>query len=346
MAAIVVGIATSHSPMLSLPGELWQEYGKGDRNNPDLLAPPDGRRLTYDELLAQADPSLARRATPEVFQQQYAECQRAINVLRETLAEASPDTVLIVGDDQEEVFFNDNMPAISIYWGDSLRLVPRHGRNPVAEAAMWGYGKEEKAYPVDSALGLHLVQSLTEAEFDVGHSRYLRENPGGEVGPCDYIPTPRATPPHRQGMPHAYGFVMQRLLDAREVPLVPVTLNTCYPPNQPTPRRCYALGRAIRRAIEEWGEPRRVAVVASGGLSHFVLDEEIDHMVLEGLRERDADRLANLPRQRINGAASEVRNWITAGGALEDKEMEIVGYVPVCRTPAGSGGGWGFARWR
>ncbi|MDA1220344.1 MAG: hypothetical protein O2909_13095 [Chloroflexi bacterium] len=39
-------------------------------------------------------------------------------------------------------------------------------------------------------------------------------------------------------------------------------------------------------------------------------------------------------------------NWITAAGASEHLDMEIVDYVPVYGSPAGTGGGWGFAIWR
>ena len=39
-------------------------------------------------------------------------------------------------------------------------------------------------------------------------------------------------------------------------------------------------------------------------------------------------------------------NWVTAAGALEHLDMELVDYLPVYRSPAGTGGGWGFARWQ
>ncbi len=87
-------------------------------------------------------------------------------------------------------------------------------------------------------------------------------------------------------------------------------------------------------------------MVASGGLSHFLVDEEIDQMAIKGMREKDADLLASMPRYRLNSGNSEILNWVTAAGALEHLEMDLVDYVPVYRSPAGSGGGWGFAIWR
>ena len=68
-------------------------------------------------------------------------------------------------------------------------------------------------------------------------------------------------------------------------------MNTYYPPNQPTPRRCYRLGQKIREAVERWDQNGRVAVVASGGLSHFVIDQELDASVLRGIEKGDTELL-------------------------------------------------------
>jgi hypothetical protein len=69
-------------------------------------------------------------------------------------------------------------------------------------------------------------------------------------------------------------------------------------------------------------------------------------MVLDLMRNRNAEGIASLPLERMNSATSEIRNWIAAAGALEHLDMEVVEYVAARRTPAGTGGGWGFARWR
>jgi hypothetical protein len=106
-------------------------------------------------------------------------------------------------------------------------------------------------------------------------------------------------------------------------------------------------GEAIASAVREWGEPARVAIVASGGLSHFVVDEELDRMVLDGLAHNDAKALQAIPRHRLHSAASEALNWVALGGAMHDTAltMELLAYVPVYRSPAATGGGWAFARW-
>jgi 3-O-methylgallate 3,4-dioxygenase len=141
---------------------------------------------------------------------------------------------------------------------------------------------------------------------------------------------------------------VKRLFNNQPRPILPIFENTCYPPNQPTVKRSYKFGEEIRKAIESWDSNLTVAVVASGGMSHFVVDEEMDWMVLDALKNKDAEALQAIPRERLYSAASETQNWIALGGVLQDTDlnMEIVEYVPVYRTPAATGGGWGFARWQ
>jgi 3-O-methylgallate 3,4-dioxygenase len=226
-----------------------------------------------------------------------------------------------------------------------MRRVPRSRPARPGLEFIEGYGQESGEYPIDAELGRYLIERLIEDDFDVAHSRYMHEEYGGTIGPAGYVEKPRVTQKRAQGMTHAYTFVTTRILKGKQIPLVPVTINTCYPPNQVTPKRAYALGRALRRAIEAWPSSKRVAVAASGGLSHFVVDEEIDWMALNAMKNRDAEAIAALPKERIDSAASEIRNWIAAAGACEHLTMEVVAYVAAYRTPAGTGGGWCCARW-
>ena len=114
---------------------------------------------------------------------------------------------------------------------------------------------ETRHYPVHAGLANHLIASLIDRDFDVASANAL---------------------PEGQGEGHAFGFVHRRLMNGAAIPVVPVVLNTYYPPNQPSPRRCYRLGQAIRAAVEGYPESLRVGVVASGGLSHFTVDEALD----------------------------------------------------------------------
>ena len=58
MAQIVVGVSTSHGPMLSMPPELWLGFGQDDRKREALVAPWDVSTVSHEELLAQANPSI------------------------------------------------------------------------------------------------------------------------------------------------------------------------------------------------------------------------------------------------------------------------------------------------
>jgi len=168
------------------------------------------------------------------------------------------------------------------------------------------------------------VHALIDEEFDIARCNKLRPEIG--VG-------------------HAFSFLYRRILPGGRVPMVPVMVNTYYPPNQPTPKRCYALGRAVRRAIDSWDSNQRVAVMASGGLSHVVIDEEIDAMVIDGLRKKEPQTLWKLPRERLWGGTSEILNWVALAGVVESMELNYLEYVTTYRSPAATGCGMGFAYW-
>jgi hypothetical protein len=86
-----------------------------------------------------------------------------------------------------------------------------------------------------------------------------------------------------------------------------------------------------------------VLLVASGGLSHFVLDEELDRMLIKGLQDNNRLLLENLPR--LDTPTGEIRNWIVAAGACQDHRFDLIDYVPTPRSRAGTGGGWAFGQW-
>jgi aromatic ring-opening dioxygenase catalytic subunit (LigB family) len=140
--------------------------------------------------------------------------------------------------------------------------------------------------------------------------------------------------------------VHRRLLAAHVVPVVPVVVNTYYPPNQPRPARCYQLGRALRAAIESFPANQRIGILASGGLSHFTIDEDLDRLVLRACREGDQAALAALPVNKLNSGSSEIRNWIVVAGAAEALHTAWQEYEPLYRSPAGTGCGMAFACWK
>jgi hypothetical protein len=359
MADIVLGIGTSHTPLLALPADLWPVYARRDAGNPELAYPPHGWVMPYAEGLEYVAPDVrAKYRGAEAFPAQAEACQRALDELSSTLRSVKPDITVIISDDQDEWLFEDNMPALAVYWGESAPLIPRWPPlrvedREVAEAIVRGYGDVAMEIPVASRFGRFLIEYLIEHDFDVAHMRYLKQPYGGRV--ARRYPTrqgelayERETPPREQGLPHGVAFIIKRLFANAPGLILPVFQNTCYPPNQPTPRRCFAVGQAIAAAVGEWSGPASVAIIGSGGLSHFVVDEELDRTVLGALGRKDAAALCSLPRERLYSAASESLNWVALGGAMQGTSltMELLAYVPVYRTPAATGGGWAFARWR
>lgn len=318
MAQVVIGIGTSHSPQLSIRAKDWDSLLKKDQTDP---------RLDYPGLLKRAKPGIAAEITPEKFRERDEACLKAVKDLGDALQKADVDVVVVFGDDQQEQFHDDNMPMFAIYHGKSLPVVKDSGLRPSGwkDAERKGWAETQPEYDTASDLAEHLIRALTDAEFDITRCNKLR----AEIG-----------------VGHAFSFLYRRILPGSRVPMVPVMVNTYYPPNQPTPKRCYAFGKAVRKAIETWTSDKRVALLASGGLSHIVVDEEIDQMVIDGLKNKKPEVLFRLPRERLWGGTSEILNWVALAGAMEDRELKYFEYVTTYRSPAATGCGMGFAYWQ
>ena len=338
MAKIVLGIGTSHTPTICTPPEQWADLAERQKGSRELLSHKrDGSVVPYETLLEEANGRFDGMVGLDQFKERHHRMQVAVAELNRTMKEISPDVVVVFSDDQDEIFFEDNMPMFSIYWGDTFRQSAR----PTPD----GEGDLEMDVPCDPALGKHLIEFLVDHEFDVSHSRYMKEAYGGSIGPAGYVGWKRETAERPRGIGHGFTFVVNKLMDHKPAPIVPITQNTCYPPNQPIPKRSFSLGRAVKDAVEAWDSDKRVAVVGSGGLSHFVVNEELDRLALKGMKEHNAEILCSLPRQQLQSASSEILNWVATAGAADHLDMEILDYMPTPRTPAGTGGGWGFARW-
>ena len=326
MAKIVLGVGTSHTPMLNAPLGDWSRFIERDRLRPHL--DKEGRPRTYQELEQLADPRMHEQLTPEVFARRHSAALAEVERLGTLLRRAELDTLIVVGDDQKELYDDANMPAILLYRGQTIRNVPlrEHPGPDWARQASAKYFEAEqpREYPVNVDLAMHLIDSLMDEEFDLSCSDRLAPDAG-------------------EG--HAFGFVHNRLLHGTPIAVVPVFLNTYYPPNQPTPGRCYKLGQAIRQAVEHFPGDARIGVIASGGLSHFTVDEELDGRVMQALRDKDVAALSALPRQLLQSGNSEIRNWICMAGASEHLALRSMEYIPAYRTPAGTGTGLCFAHW-
>lgn len=341
MAEIVAGFASSHTPLMSLPGRLWTGPAEGDVRRTELVRLSDGKVVNYPELLASADPAIAKLVNVETFERRAENIKKGLDALNKAFGEVNPDVVVMFGDDQNEWFFDDNMPSINVYWGDTIKMLPYKVAEDASEAKRAeaaGFGPREMDYPVDSDLGLHIIESLMERDFDVAHSRYQKEKYGGTIGPSTWwLRSAHETKPRPFGMGHAFHFPIGRWFDNKIVPIVPININTCYPPNWISPKRAYALGRAVREAVLNWKTDKRVAIACSGGLSHHVVDEEIDQLALKGLSEANGEILSALPRVRLQVGTTETLNWVATAGAMGNAKMDMLTYEPGYRTPAGTG---------
>jgi OH-DDVA oxygenase/3-O-methylgallate 3,4-dioxygenase len=334
MAEIVLGFATSHGPLLATPPGEWDLRGAVDRRNTELA----WRDRTYDfAALAQARGSdFAAMNAPDVRAERYARCQRSLDELGRVCDAARPDALLIVGDDHHEWFMADIQPAFSIFHGDRLlnrALTPeetaRQQSLGLGYAAEMYYPAVDESYACPAGLATHLVESAMGDGFDVTS--------------CGQQPAD-AGAPRRLG--HSFGFIYRRILRTRP-PLIPVMVNTYYPPNQPSPRRCFEFGKALGRALVKWPGGERIAVAASGGLTHFVVDEEMDRRLLDAMASGDYDRLVSEPDIHFRSGTSEIKNWIVVAGILAETglRMTLLDYAACYRTEAGTGSGMGFAIW-
>lgn len=117
------------------------------------------------------------------------------------------------------------------------------------------------------------------------------------------------------------------------VPIVPLYVNVYLPP-QPTPARCYAWGQALRTILD--ARPERVALLASGGMSHYPgtdryanPDFDFDRRWLERLAEGRGREMAALTGEELDKAGNvEIRTWITLLGAVGDARAEVLCYEP------------------
>jgi Catalytic LigB subunit of aromatic ring-opening dioxygenase len=330
MARLIAAFGSSHSIMLVAQREDWMHgFRVIDPKNAHYFDAA-GNPTDYAALLAAAPPGAADLASPERLSERYDAAQAAMNRIRDAIAAARLDVLLIVGDDQTELFRTSNNPAVALFYGPSIRNTAREPAAPndhwVKSARMWRHEPEaDHEYPVKSDLAEYLIRGLCDRDFDIAAMDGLE--PGQSEG-------------------HAFQFVHRRLLKDRTLPVIPVILNTFDPPNQPTPRRCVALGEALRDLIAAWPQDLRVGVIASGGLSHFVVDERLDQHVIDAIRRKDLPALGALDPKQLQAGSSEIRNWIVVGALARELDLDQVNYVPGYRSPALTGTGLAFATWK
>lgn len=243
-------------------------------------------------------------------------CMEAIAALRERLAAWAPDALVVVADDQHENILDDANPPFTVYVGGDFEA-----------SVSLTYFKEPKsenrtAYRTNSAMAQALLEELMEAGFDPAYSKELR---------------------YEGGLGHAFARVLKFLTPDAGVPVVPIMVNTYFPP-APSARRCVAFGRALAGALQKLPQTDKVVVIGSGGLSHTIIDETLDHGVINALKSNNLAYLGALPAAQLVTGTSEIRNWIVTAAAA-NRPATVVDYVPCYRIPNGVGCGMGFAYW-
>jgi Catalytic LigB subunit of aromatic ring-opening dioxygenase len=339
MAKIVYGFGSSHGPLLATPPERWDLRAADDRKNPEH--PFRGRIYTFPELVEarRGEKDFEKESSLETRQRSFERNVRAMDRLAEKLAEVNPDIIVVVGDDQHEWFHDDIQPSFTVYCGDQVinsAIDPEilKTKSPgIALAMSASHPPQDQSYPVPAGLATAIIEQAVADEFDIAVSMEQRSNARGIIG-----------------VGHAVGFVYRRIVQDRPVPVVPILLNTYFRPNRPTAKRCYQFGQSVGRAIAGWNGPnagKRVAICASGGISHFVVDEDFDTRMLTAIKNRDTKTIFAEPENMFLSGTSETKNWITVAGILSatDLQMNLIDYVPSCRSEAGTGCGMGFATW-
>ncbi len=334
MAEIVFGFGTSHSPLLNTPPENWDLRAGDDKKNP--AHPFRGKIYSFDELVElRKGENLAEQNAMPVREERYAKCQEHLKFLGRKLDEAAPDILVIMGNDQREAYLPDHTPAFLVYYGEDMvtrgitkeqlaRMSPG-----IAVAAKKNLGQPERSYQGVPDLAQHLFDELIE-DFDLSSSDQFTTKTG-----------------ETRSIPHAFSFIFRRVMNGQATPILPLFTNTFFPPNQPRSKRVIEFGKAVGRAIQSWDSDKKVAVAATGGLSHFVVDEDLDRRMLDAIASRDEATIIGEPEPNLQSGTSEIKNWVATMGVTDGTGLEFqeVDYIPCYRSEAGTGNAMAFGLW-
>ena len=228
-----------------------------------------------------------------------------------------PDVIIEVSPDHWVNFHLENLPAVCIGVGET------HDGPP--EPFLKSYPHREM--PGHPGFAAHLVASALEQGFEPSFSYRLR-------------------------LDHGFCIPLWRM-ELEPLPrIVPMIVNGIEPP-MPSLERCLQWGGALRAAVESYPEPLRVAVLASGGLSHSIgeptmgrIDQDFDHQCIrlfsQEKKENDLLDYLKSALPRAGNGSDEVRNWLVAHGAARGRGFDLVDYLPVPSVYVGCG----FASWR
>jgi Catalytic LigB subunit of aromatic ring-opening dioxygenase len=260
-------------------------------------------------------PELAKE-TDEVKWTKWRACMAAIEKLRRCVEALHPDVLIVVGDDQHENLVDDNMPPFTIYMGKDAEasVSLRYLNQPRSE--------NRTKYQIDPKMAEALITGLMDQSFDPSYSKKTR---------------------YDGGLGHAFARVLKFLVPNADCRVIPVMVNTYYPP-APSAKRCLQFGRALASLIRGYPSNDRIVIAASGGLSHTKIDEELDGGFMRALESNDTAAMSAMPSSVFREGTSEILNWIVIAGAA-DRGGKMLDYFPLYRTRTGVGCAMGFAHW-
>jgi protocatechuate 4,5-dioxygenase beta chain len=261
-------------------------------------------------------------ATPSIIEGHIQKIEAAFAVLRDQVKAYRPDVLVMIGDDQGDMFDDANNPTFSIYTGDEP-IWGRSARDPMTTPPQ---ERTKLVFPPHAEMSRYLLKGLIKRGFDVAN-----------VGKFD----PRGNP--TRGVSHMVSNLVPEVDPELRIPLVCVFLNEYFPP-LPSAARCAQLGAAIGQILNE--RPERIAIYASGGLSHFPgmfnagwIDQPLDRWILERLERNDLAALEHLftfDSDAMRSGTGEVRAWISAAAAM-NRPAKFVEYTAAHCTQTGCG---------
>jgi 2,3-dihydroxyphenylpropionate 1,2-dioxygenase len=225
-----------------------------------------------------------------------------VNTMGRELQALRPDALVIVADDHLNVFSFDAVPAMCVRIGRSVSRMSQEGAIEF-DRALEGLAER---YPLHEDLAHRVLEQGLEAGFDFAASW---------SAPLD----------------HAFLSPLTALYgEAPMPPLVPFWVN-CFVPPLPAARRCFAAGQHIARVVAE--SPWSVAIVATGGLSHFpelswarvgTSDIDFDRRVVRWMEQGEHQSLTALTTKELHETGShELLNWMVLLGAVTPARARV-----------------------
>ena len=246
---------------------------------------------------------LMARAWESVGPERLASIKNTFSEMGKRFKKANPDVVLVLTPDHWVNFFINNMPSVCIGVGETHEAPPEPWMKGLPFPAPW---------KGDPEFGLYLAEKAFDKGFEPTLSYHLE-------------------------MDHGVAIPFWRMGVEKLPAIVPIIINTVEPPLISV-KRCVEWGAFLRKAIEDYPRKLRVAVMATGGLSHSIgehdmgrIDEPFDQKCLDMLRSGNIPRLVEFLEKNIesggNGAA-EIRNWVMAHEIVQGKGFDLIGYHP------------------